>query len=137
MLYSSSEGAITQGNMADIAVVFTLPVPELDEAMFSVSGPTTYNLTDFSALSPDFTSFSFSVEVPMDFFGKATVFVNEVSLALLHAWLTPSHLSGDTALPVQRQPAAWLPLPLAWGSGHMGGFGHATACMQGAMALAL
>lgn len=83
MLYSSSEGAITQGNVADIAVVFTLPVPELDEAMFSVSGPATYNLTDFSVLSPDFTSFSFSVEVPTDFFGKATVFVNEVSLELL------------------------------------------------------
>ncbi len=83
MLYSSSEGAITQGNVADIAVVFTLPVPELDEAMFSVSGPATYNLTDFSVLSPDFTSFSFSVEVPTDFFGKATVFFNEVSLELL------------------------------------------------------
>ena len=82
VLYSSSEGAITQGNVADIAVVFTLPVSELDEAMFSVSGPTTYNLTDFSVLSPDFTSFSFSVEVPMDFFGKATVFFNEVSLDL-------------------------------------------------------
>lgn len=83
MLYSSSEGAITQGNIADIAVVFTLPVPELDEAMFSVSGPATYNLTDFSVLSPNFTSFSFSVEVPTDFFGKATVFFNEVSLELL------------------------------------------------------
>ena len=114
MLYSSSEGAITQGNIADIAVVFTLPVPELDEAMFSVSGPTTYNLTDFSVLSPDFTSFSFSVEVPTDFFGKATVFFNEVSLEPLHACF---HLRHTTAVtqpsPVQRQPAAWLLLPLA------------------------
>eukprot|EP00891_Asterochloris_glomerata_P007135 jgi/Astpho2/7135/Aster-08314 len=98
VLYSSSEGAITQGNVADIAVVFTLPVPELDEAMFSVSGPATYNLTDFSVLSPDFTSFSFSVEVPTDFFGKATVFFNEYGADYL----------------VEGRPAAVVPQPLTF-----------------------
>ena len=54
MLNSSSEGTITQGNIAGIAVLLTLPVPE---AMFSCVRP--HYLQPDSVLSPYFASFSF------------------------------------------------------------------------------
>src|SRR5690242_760947 len=77
VVYSTENGATIEDGTANIVAAFTQPVPGLTAAMFDVYGVDA-NLTAFNQANEDGSVWTFAVTVPADFYGTATVYMNQV-----------------------------------------------------------
>jgi hypothetical protein len=82
VVYSTDSGATIEDSTANIVAAFTAPVPALTAAMFDVYGVDA-NLTAFSMANDDGSVWTFSVTVPVDYYGPATVYMNQAGAEYL------------------------------------------------------
>lgn len=78
--YSEEAGALLDGNVLDLALAFTQPVPRLSANMFSVTGPPRMTSTDLERVDGSDSYFTFSVTLPENYYGSVKVAMNRVSI---------------------------------------------------------
>ena len=86
VVYSTDNRATIQDSTANIVAAFTQPVPALTAAMFDVYGVDA-NLTAFSKANVNGSVWTFSVTVPADYYGMATVYMNQVGSMQTAPWV--------------------------------------------------
>ena len=77
--YSEEAGALLDGNVLDLALAFTEPVPQLSANMFTVTGPPKMTSTDLERVDGSDSYFTFSVSIPENYYGSVKVAMNRVS----------------------------------------------------------
>lgn len=68
------------GNVLDLALAFTEPVPRLAANMFTVTGPPKMASTDLEPVDGSDSYFTFSVTLPENYYGSVRVAMNRVSV---------------------------------------------------------
>ena len=81
--YSQEAGALLDGNVLNLALAFTDPVPRLSANMFSVTGPPQMSSTELESVDGSDSYYTFSVTFPEKYYGSVTVSMNRVSTHLL------------------------------------------------------
>lgn len=78
--YSEEAGALLDGNRLDLALAFTEPVPQLSANMFNVTGPPSMTSTELERVDGSDSYFTFSVNLPENYYGPVRVAMNRVSV---------------------------------------------------------